>query len=529
VSELTLTRARRIVQGLFLALFLFLFIQTESKGTDELGWPVKLFLDFDPLIVLTTFLAAHRVEGLFWLSLILVGLTLLLGRVFCGWVCPLGTLNNLAGSLRKKRPRPPGPAWFRVKYYILIGLLASSLFGVQLAGILDPISLTIRSFSLALYPAMSYAAAALFDAVYRLDLPLVTPASEALYALLKKTMLPFQQPWFAQGTFIGLLFLGVLSLNFVQRRFWCRFLCPLGALLGLLSRWSVLRRSVSEECDSCGACAGVCQADAAPAGKETWRASECLVCNNCDDICPKNAVRFGLLKGRSGGGLDLGRRNVMAAFFSGAFAVPLLRISPLARPRMSDARLIRPPGALEEGQFLQSCVRCGECMKVCITGGLQPTLLEAGLEGLWTPVLVPRIGYCEFNCTLCGQVCPTGAIRRLPLEQKQRVRLGHAAIDRGRCLPFAHATPCIVCEETCPTPKKAIWLEEVTVRDREGNPVRLQQPRVDLTACIGCGACEKHCPVVGQPAIYVTVAGESRSPEHQLLLQDPAGPASPGT
>jgi len=529
VSELTLTRARRIVQGLFLALFLFLFIQTESKGTDELGWPVKLFLDFDPLIVLTTFLAAHRVEGLFWLSLILVGLTLLLGRVFCGWVCPLGTLNNLVGSLRKKRPRPPGPAWFRVKYYILIGLLASSLFGVQLAGILDPISLTIRSFSLALYPAMSYAAAALFDAVYRLDLPLVTPASEALYALLKKTMLPFQQPWFAQGTFIGLLFLGVLSLNFVQRRFWCRFLCPLGALLGLLSRWSVLRRSVSEECDSCGACAGVCQADAAPAGKETWRASECLVCNNCDDICPKNAVRFGLLKGRSGGGLDLGRRNVMAAFFSGAFAVPLLRISPLARPRMSDARLIRPPGALEEGQFLQSCVRCGECMKVCITGGLQPTLLEAGLEGLWTPVLVPRIGYCEFNCTLCGQVCPTGAIRRLALEQKQRVRLGHAAIDRGRCLPFAHATPCIVCEETCPTPKKAIWLEEVTVRDREGNPVRLQQPRVDLTACIGCGACEKHCPVVGQPAIYVTVAGESRSPEHQLLLQDPAGPASPGT
>jgi len=528
VSELTLTHGRRIVQGLFLALFLFLFIQTESKGADELGWPVKLFLDFDPLIVLTTFLASHRVEGLFWLSFILVGLTLLLGRVFCGWVCPLGTLNNLAGSLRKKRPRAPGPGWFRVKYSLLVGLLASSLFGVQLAGILDPLSLTIRSFSLALYPAMSYAVTSLFDAVYRLNLPLVTPVSEALYALLKKTLLPFQQPWFAQGTFIGLLFLGVLALNLVQRRFWCRFLCPLGALLGLLSRWSVLRRSVSEECDSCGACAGVCQADALPAGKETWRASECLVCNNCDDICPSNAVRFGLLKGQSTGGLDLGRRNVMASFFAGAFAVPLLRISPLARPRMSDARLIRPPGALEEAAFLQSCVRCGECMKVCITGGLQPALLEAGLEGLWTPVPVPRIGYCEFNCTLCGQVCPTWAIRRLPLEEKQRVRLGHAAIDRGRCLPFAHATPCIVCEETCPTPKKAIWLEEVTVRDRAGKSVRLQQPHVDLTTCIGCGACEKHCPVVGQPAITVTIAGESRSQEHQLLLQDPAGPAPPG-
>jgi MauM/NapG family ferredoxin protein len=243
------------------------------------------------------------------------------------------------------------------------------------------------------------------------------------------------------------------------------------------------------------------------------------VCNNCDDVCPKNAVSFGLLKGRPTGGLDLGRRSVVASFLSGAFAVPLLRISPLARPRMSDAKLIRPPGALEEKKFLQSCVRCGGCMKVCITGGLQPTLLEAGLEGLWTPVLVPRIGYCEFRCTLCGQVCPTGAIKRLPLEEKQQVRLGHAAIDKGRCLPFAHATPCIVCEETCPTPKKAIWLEEVTVRDREGKPVRLQQPRVDLTMCIGCGACEKHCPVVGQPAIYVTSAGESRSEEHQILLR----------
>jgi len=228
-----------------------------------------------------------------------------------------------------------------------------------------------------------------------------------------------------------------------------------------------------------------CQADAVPAGKEKWRASECLVCNNCDDVCPKNAVSFGLLKGRPTGGLDLGRRNVVASFLSGAFAVPLLRISPLARPRMSDAKLIRPPGALEEKKFLQSCVRCGECMKVCITGGLQPTLLEAGLEGLWTPVLVPRIGFCEFRCTLCGQVCPTGAIKRLPLEEKQEVRLGHAAIDKGRCLPFAHATPCIVCEETCPTPKKAIWLEEVTVRDREGKTVRLQQPHVDLSMCIG--------------------------------------------
>ena len=288
--------------------------------------------------------------------------------------------------------------------------------------------------------------------------------------------------------------------------------------MGLLSRHAILRREVSEECDSCGACERVCQADAVPAGQEKWRASECLMCNNCDDICPKNAVSFGFLKGHPTGGLDLGRRNVVTAFLSGAFAVPLLRISPLARPRMSDAKLIRPPGALEEPKFLQTCVRCGECMKVCITNGLQPAFLEAGAEGLWTPVLVPVIGYCEYNCTLCGQVCPTGAIAKLKLEEKQPVKIGSASIDRSKCLPFANSIPCIVCEEVCPIPGKAIWFEKAQVRDRSGKMIAVKQPHVDLELCNGCGICETKCPVLGRPAITVSSLGESRSKKNQLLL-----------
>jgi ferredoxin len=157
-------------------------------------------------------------------------------------------------------------------------------------------------------------------------------------------------------------------------------------------------------------------------------------------------------------------------------------------------------------------------MKVCITNGLQPTLFEAGVEGIWTPVLVPRIGYCEYRCTLCGQVCPTDAIRKLPLEEKMKVKIGLAMIDPGRCLPWAHARPCIVCEEVCPTPKKAIWFEEKRVRDRNGKIMTLKQPHVDLELCIGCGICETKCPVLGKPAIYVINVGESRSKENQLLL-----------
>lgn len=203
---------------------------------------------------------------------------------------------------------------------------------------------------------------------------------------------------------------------------------------------------------------------------------------------------------------------------AGAATVPLLRTTPLSKTGVPTPQLIRPPGSLEEKEFLKKCVKCGECMKVCITNGLQPTLLEAGLEGIWSPVLVPRIGYCEYRCTLCGQVCPTGAIRKLEQKEKAKISIGTAMIDKGRCLPYAHATPCIVCEEVCPTPKKAIWFEKSLVKDRDGREITVQQPRVDLELCIGCGICETKCPVLGQPAIYVTSIGESRSKENRLLL-----------
>ncbi|HXX82300.1 MAG TPA: 4Fe-4S binding protein, partial [Thermodesulfovibrionales bacterium] len=282
--------------------------------------------------------------------------------------------------------------------------------------------------------------------------------------------------------------------------------------------FSLLKRSVSEGCTSCGACATVCQGNASPDMKDKWRDTECLYCWNCDDICPQNTVSFGFAQKKSTAGMDLGRRRVVTSMLSGVIAVPLIRSIPLSKSGFSHPKLIRPPGSLEEREFLKRCVKCGECMKVCITNGLHPTLIEAGLEGIWSPVLVPRIGYCEFRCTLCGQVCPTGAIKRLELRDKMKVKIGLAMIDKGRCLPYAHATPCIVCEEVCPTPKKAVWFEEAKAKDREGKEHILKQPRVDLELCIGCGICEAKCPVLGQPAVYVTSVGESRSKENQLLL-----------
>ncbi len=515
---MTVRTVRRNSQALFLILFLFLFIQTESKGNDELGYPVRLFLDFDPLILVTTLLAAHAAAKAFALSLVTIAATLLLGRAFCGWVCPLGTLNNLVGSVRRKRPDGLYPAWHRVKYYILIGVLASAFFTLQPVGIADPLSLLVRSLSVSVWPAVNYSVRSVFDAVYSANPLGLSALSEPIYDLLKKTILSFEQSTYRQGVLIGVIFFAVLGLNLIEKRFWCKYLCPLGAFLGLLSRTSLVRRSVSEECTSCGACAAVCQGNASPETRDHWRDSECLVCRNCDDICPQNAVSFGFRRKRTAPSMDLSRRRVIASALSGVIAVPLLRAVPISKLGAQDPVLLRPPGSLSEKEFLKRCVKCGECMKVCTTNGLQPALFEAGVEGIWSPVLVPRIGYCEYRCTLCGQVCPTGAIKKLQLEEKAKVRIGLAMIDKGRCLPWAHARPCIVCEEVCPTSTKAIWLSEERVRDRQGKVTLVQQPHVDLERCIGCGICEAKCPVLGRPAISVSNVGESRSRENQLLL-----------
>ncbi len=509
---------RRISQGLFLLLFLFLFIQTESKGKDELGYPVKIFLDFDPLLFITTILSAHAVEKAFFLSLILVLITIVFGRVFCGWACPLGTINNIAGSFRKHKIYIQDESLFRLKYYILIFILISSLFTAQLAGIFDPLSLLIRSFSVSIYPMFNYIVTTFFDGVYNSQIPIVVSISEFIYSFLKKSILLFQQSYYNQSFLIGFIFLIILGINLVENRFWCRYLCPLGALLGVLSRFSILKRSVSEGCTSCGSCAAVCQGNASPDKKQLWRSSECMYCWNCDDICPQNAVSFGFLGKKQTATFDLGRRSVIISAVSGAAAVPLLRQNPLNKEGHFNPLLIRPPGALPEADFLKRCVRCGECMKVCLTNGLQPTFLDAGLEGIWTPVLIPKVGYCEYRCTLCGQVCPTGAIKRLNIEKKTKVKIGIAMLDKGRCLPYAHKTQCIVCEEVCPTPKKAIWFEKVRVKNRDGVEIIVQQPQVDLELCIGCGICETKCPVVDKPAIYITSVGETRSKLNQLIM-----------
>ena len=494
---------RRVSQLLFLALFLFLFLKAEFVDQGTLAWPVDLFFRFDPLALATHLLSfGPLVAKLFW-SLSFVALTLILGRFFCGWVCPMGTtLDGARRLLLAPRPdRGVALRWRRVKYYLLITLLVSALLSVNLLGLFDPLSLLYRSVAIVLYPAFGYGVEHAATVLYRLGPP-VTYASEPAYQFFKATLLPFRPLVYLLPFLTLTLFALVVAAERVDRRFWCRALCPLGALYGLLARFSRLRRRPAALCPDCGDCTERCKMGAfAPGHPARHQNAECQLCMRCLVECEKGKVHFTWRSKAPRAPLDLGRRQLITSVAVGAAVVPLIRLGSLARP--PDEYLIRPPGAQNEAEFLSRCIRCGQCMKVCLTNGLQPVLWEAGLEGLYTPKLVPRMGYCNFSCHLCSQVCPTGAIPTLELKVKQITALGTAFINRSRCIPYTEGTDCMVCEEHCPVTPKAIIFSEQEVVNLMGERVQVKLPVINPDRCNGCGQCEHVCPVGGESAIRV--------------------------
>ena len=542
----TLRRLRRLCQIAFLLVFVLLLSRTEfrgslrsSAGEIHLGYPVRLFFELDPLIAISNALASRALyRGLLW-SLLIIIPTLFVGRFFCGWVCPMGTLNHFFGSLKSENKRGKllidsnrYKRWQTTKYYILVATLMAALLGTGLVGWLDPFSFLTRSISLSILPAFNYLTNASLTVAENADSGVVRQIGGGLHALLNAAVLSFKQPHFRQGLTLGLIFICIMALNLRVTRFFCRALCPLGALLGALSRWSILSlRKDAAACDDCNRCLRHCQGGDDPIGGVPWHQAECHLCLNCIGECPHQGLEFKFFPKLENHAVALGpnlaRRKALTALATGAVAIPLVR-SATAFAVEKDERLIRPPGALEESDFLARCIRCGECMKVCPNNALHPALTEAGLEGIWTPVVVPRVGYCEPSCVLCSDVCPTGAIWETSPQSKgwvvdvsantQPIRIGTAFYDRGRCLPWAMATECIVCEEWCPTSPKAIYLQPAEVTDAKGQTKVLKQPRVDPAHCVGCGACEHACPLQDRPAIYVTSIGESRSRTNQILL-----------
>ena len=546
--------ARRFAQISFFALFMYFLFQTGFRGSFaarsdapvRLPLPVEGFLLADPFVAAMTALSTHTVyRGLLW-SVGLLALTLVFGRVFCGWICPFGTLHHFFGWLLPSTYGRGGHrvdankthTYQRVKYYLLYAFLVAGLGGSAIGGLFDPICIAVRSIGLGVIPAAQYLTGRGLGAAQNIHARPLQAAADHTQDFLAQTVWQSKQFYFHQTWLIVFLLIAVLFANRFIPRFWCRVLCPLGAFLGVFARFALFGMEKDHaKCTDCNLCLVNCQGADSPQGGVKWRQDECHMCMNCEASCPEDVIKFRFLPNRKSAITkpDSQRRTALAAVGAGAMFIPTARIADSLDVNY-HSKVIRPPGAVEERAFLERCIRCAECMKVCPNNALHPAMFEAGIEGLWTPILIARIGYCEHSCVLCGQGCPTGAIQKITEKEKlgqgvPPIKIGTAFYDHGRCLPWSMQTPCIVCEEFCPTSPKAIWVEEVDapVRDSKPGPngeqpamktVHLQRPHVDPSLCIGCGACEKVCPVQDQPAVYITSVGETRSKTNVILLEN---------
>ncbi|WP_420264522.1 4Fe-4S binding protein [Candidatus Magnetominusculus dajiuhuensis] len=499
---ITLLNVRRVYSVFFFSLFLILLYITDFRHLK--GYETPLLLELDPLVAVAAFFTSFTVYKGLALSLLIIIPTIFFGRFFCSWVCPFGILNQWISHLFNKRRAVDDYKTnayrdlYRIKYYILAALVVLAIFGALQVGLFDPIALMTRSFTIGIYPAANYIAGGIY----------------------------IRQPLFIGGLLVSVIFLLIVAGNRFITRFWCRVLCPLGAFMGVLSMASVLRiRRNVDKCTDCQRCLRYCHGGCEPHGQ--LRYSECHLCMTCVEQCPEGALHYGLSEEASSvhRPIDVNRRRLIETVVGAVVLFPIMR-SAVNGANLPQSGLIRPPGSIEEGDFLRRCIKCGQCMRVCPTNVIQPALMEGGLEGLWTPVLQNKIGYCEYNCVLCGHVCPTGAIMPLTVEKKigkkpdiKPTKIGTAFYDHGRCLPWSMNVDCIVCEEVCPTSPKAIWFKEEELRLRDGTVRKFKRPIVDTQLCVGCGICENKCPVHDKPAIRVTPIGETRSKTNRMILK----------
>lgn len=507
-----MAKTRRITQLLFLLFFILLFLW--ARYPYQTAIPSDLFLRFSPLSPLFYFIDNLTIPSFFWPALLILFLTIFLGRFFCGWICPLGTSLDISNRILKSPSNKSSGKWAKLrwlKFGILFLSIILAIFSIHLWGIFDPLAIFTRMTAILFYPALTFLTEGLLALLTKITF--AQPVTYAVYDFFKNHLMPESQAFY-QGTagIIGLIVI-IFGLERLSRRFWCRNICPAGALFGFFSQFRFYERLVSESCPLCNRCQVECKMNAIPGGKvaETNKV-ECIECFNCGEKCPPKAksitFRFRWKPYRSK--IDFSRRQFISTSVSGIVTFGLFSVG--LKGKQSSAKNIRPPGSLPEDEFLDRCIRCLECVRICSSNGrcLHPTGFDQNILKLWTPLAVMREGYCEYNCNLCGQVCPTDAILPLPLSVKQQTPMGLAYFDKNLCIPFVRNEDCLVCEEHCPTSDKAIKFDIKMATLSDGSSRLVKYPYVVRELCIGCGICEYKCPLPGMPGVFVIRENEKR-------------------
>jgi polyferredoxin len=483
--------ARIAVSLMFFLLIAFLFIDFTNAFSSGLTSGI-LFFQFVPSIIKFIHLL-----GLIFIGFIIVLiLTLLFGRVYCSFLCPLGTLQDIlrffTNRFRRKKIFRFSPPKNFLRYSFLAITLLFVVFGsVFFVNLLDPYSGFGKIFSNLVRPVY-----------YELN----NLTAEILKRYEVYTLYPVPLKSYSWASFGYSFFLLGLIVWLVYRhgRLYCNTVCPVGTLLGIFSRFSIFQIRLDEAlCNSCGVCGSVCKAECIDTKNRKVDFSRCVGCLNCLQVCTSSGVTFRPLipsikkvgatpsthfKRRSflkhSGLITTGIMVVAKDSFSDGLnngMVPVVREYP-----------VTPPGSLSIAHFTGSCTACHLCVSACPTHVLQPSLFQYGLAGIMQPHMDFLASFCNFECIICSEVCPTGAILPVDLQEKKLIQLGISIFIKENCIVYTDEKDCGACSEHCPT--KAVNM----VSYKNG----LTIPEVTKDICIGCGACEYACPTTPK-SIYV--------------------------
>ncbi len=516
----TLKRFRLFFALLFIISTTSLFLDFRGMIPEEMFGTI-LYLQFVPSLI--NFITSPAIAAGGFLFVLI--LTFATGRTYCSAICPLGIMQDAAsrvGGKYKKRFRRFGYGKpFNVLRYTILGATMILLLtgGIYLVTLLDPYSIYGRFSTMFFKPLLLYFNNLAASVLANHNIFIVYNVDIRGYAIM--TYL------------IPLLFLFlVLALSMRRGRLYCNTVCPVGTLLGIISKVSLFRITIDNDCSRCGRCAVACKASCIDFLNRNVDLSRCVGCFNCIGICPDKAVSFSSaisLKASEAvdnpvtdAATDRSKREFLAGtalltLFAGAIRVArageVTDSGTITTVREEKNYPVTPPGSVSLNHFLNRCTACSLCVAACPTRVIQPSVREYGIAGIMQPHLDFHKGFCNFDCTICSDICPTGAIMPLGLEAKQLTQIGKAVFIKENCVVNTDKTDCGACSEHCPT--KAV--EMVPFEEN------LLIPEVTEDLCVGCGACEYACPTIPYRAIFVDGNKshiEARKPETERAVLD---------
>ena len=455
---------------------------------------VSVFIVSSQLI--PTLLKIFNYSGTFLIALIIIlGLTITFGRVYCSTLCPLGTLQDIIIYIKKKIKRNKifqytKPSYI-FHYSIFIAAVIFTIGGsLTFLNLSEPFSNFGRIMTSTVEPIITIVNNLFAKVLSQFN-------SYALYTIPLRSI--------EIGVLISaLLFLSlIVYMSYNYGRLFCNSLCPAGALLGIISRVSMFKIVIDKNsCNNCGACEKVCKANCIDSETKQLDFAACVGCFNCIKSCPMEGIVYSnksRLRTKDFFEFDPLRRKLFKEIVAPAIGLTLTSFKLMDSTDVKSGydvnkkKPICPPGSISVEHFSNLCTACHLCVSACPTQVLTPSLVEYGLNGIFQPRMDYSASYCNYDCNVCSQICPSGAIVPVDIESKKLIQIGKSVFVKEDCVVVTKKKDCAACSEHCPT--KAVYMVPY-----EGN---LKIPEQNNDLCIGCGACEHACPTTPRKAIYV--------------------------